>query len=56
MMKSVIDNGTDKNVYAAGYSIGDKTGTSIKFAESANGKTKYIYPSQQLSHLTIQKK
>lgn len=42
MMKSVVDNGTGKNGYVAGYSVGGKTGTSTKLAESGNGKTKYI--------------
>lgn len=42
MMKSVVDNGTGKNGYVAGYSVGGKTGTSTKLAESTNGKTKYI--------------
>ncbi len=42
MMKSVVDNGTGKNGYVAGYSVGGKTGTSTKLAESNDGKTKYI--------------
>lgn len=42
MMKSVVDNGTGKNGYVAGYRVGGKTGTSTKLAESTNGKTKYI--------------
>lgn len=42
MMKSVVDNGTGKNGYVAGYNVGGKTGTSTKLAESGNGKTKYI--------------
>lgn len=42
MMKSVVDNGTGKNGYVAGYSVGGKTGTSTKLAESNGGKTKYI--------------
>lgn len=41
MMKSVVDNGTGKNGYVAGYSVGGKTGTSTKLAESSNGN-KYI--------------
>lgn len=42
MMKSVVDNGTGKNGYVAGYSVGGKTGTSTKLAESSDSKTKYI--------------
>lgn len=42
MMKSVVDNGTGKNGYVAGYGVGGKTGTSTKLAESGEGKTKYI--------------
>lgn len=42
MMKSVVDNGTGKNGYVAGYRVGGKTGTSTKLAESGNGKTKYL--------------
>ena len=41
-MKSVVDNGTGKNGYVAGYNVGGKTGTSTKLAESQGGKTKYI--------------
>ncbi len=43
MMKSVVDNGTGKNGYVAGYSVGGKTGTSTKLGESAEGEDdKYI--------------
>mgnify|MGYP004460346407 FL=1 len=43
MMKSVVDNGTGKNGYVAGYSVGGKTGTSTKLGESRNGEgDKYI--------------
>lgn len=43
MMKSVVDNGTGKNGYVAGYNVGGKTGTSTKLKETAEGgKTKYI--------------
>ena len=43
MMKSVVDNGTGKNGYVAGYSVGGKTGTSPKLGESKNGEgDKYI--------------
>lgn len=43
MMKSVVDNGTGKNGYVAGYRVGGKTGTSTKLGESAAGeKDKYI--------------
>lgn len=43
MMKSVVDNGTGKNGYVAGYSVGGKTGTSTKLGESKPGeKDKYI--------------
>ena len=38
MMKSVVDNGTGKNGYVAGYSVGGKTGTSTKLGESKNGE------------------
>ena len=43
MMKSVVENGTGKNGYVAGYSVGGKTGTSTKLGESKAGeKDKYI--------------
>lgn len=43
MMKLVVDNGTGKNGYVAGYSVGGKTGTSTKLGESKNGEgDKYI--------------
>ncbi|MCH5321706.1 MAG: PASTA domain-containing protein, partial [Eubacterium sp.] len=43
MMKGVVDNGTGKNGYVAGYSVGGKTGTSTKLGESAAGEgDKYI--------------
>lgn len=43
MMKSVVDNGTGKNGYVAGYGVGGKTGTSTKLGESKNGEgDKYI--------------
>lgn len=42
MMQSVVDNGTGKNGYVAGYRVGGKTGTSTKLAESNNDKTRYI--------------
>ncbi len=43
MMKSVVDNGTGKNGYVAGYGVGGKTGTSTKLGESKPGeKDKYI--------------
>lgn len=43
MMKSVVDNGTGKNGYVAGYRVGGKTGTSTKLGEFEEGeRTKYI--------------
>ena len=43
MMKSVVDNGTGKNGYVAGYNVGGKTGTTTKLGESGKGeKDKYI--------------
>lgn len=43
MMQSVVDNGTGKNGYVAGYNVGGKTGTSTKLGESKEGeKDKYI--------------
>ncbi len=43
MMKSVVDNGTGKNGYVAGYSVGGKTGTSTKLGETKEGEAdKYI--------------
>lgn len=43
MMKSVVDNGTGKNGYVAGYRVGGKTGTSTKLGESSEGEgDKYI--------------
>ncbi|MCC8022172.1 MAG: PASTA domain-containing protein, partial [Clostridiales bacterium] len=42
MMESVVLNGTGKNGYVAGYSVGGKTGTSTKLSESNDGKTRYL--------------
>ena len=43
MMKAVVDTGTGKNGYVAGYNVGGKTGTSTKLGESKPGeKDKYI--------------
>ena len=44
MMKSVVDNGTGKNGYVAGYSVGGKTGTSTKLGESKEGEGHIIIP------------
>lgn len=43
MMKAVVDEGTGKNGYVAGYRVGGKTGTSTKLGESKAGEgDKYI--------------
>ena len=43
MMKAVVDEGTGKNGYVAGYRVGGKTGTSTKLGESGAGeRDKYI--------------
>ena len=56
MMKSVVDNGTGKNGYVAGYSVGGKTGTSTKLGESKNGEgDKYIVSFGAIARVTIQR-
>lgn len=43
MMLSVVENGTGKNGYVAGYRVAGKTGTSTKLGESGEGeKNKYL--------------
>ncbi len=43
MMQSVVENGTGKNAYVAGYSVGGKTGTSTKLGETSEGENnKYL--------------
>ena len=42
-MLSVVENGTGKNGYVAGYRVAGKTGTSTKLGESGEGeKNKYL--------------
>lgn len=55
-MQSVVDNGTGKNAYVAGYKVGGKTGTSTKLGESKEGeKTSISYRLQQSLRQTIPK-
>lgn len=43
MMQSVVENGTGKNAYVSGYSVGGKTGTSTKLGETSDDEDeKYI--------------
>jgi stage V sporulation protein D (sporulation-specific penicillin-binding protein) len=42
MLRSVVDNGSGKNAYVAGYRMAGKTGTSQKISESTDGAMKYI--------------
>lgn len=54
MMKSVVDNGTGKNGYVAGYSVGGKTGTSTKLGESKMARAiNILYRLAQLLRVTI---
>ncbi len=41
-LRSVVDNGSGKNAYVAGYRMGGKTGTSQKISESTEGNMKYV--------------
>ncbi len=42
MLQSVVENGSGKNAYVAGYRMGGKTGTSQKISESTEGAMKYV--------------
>ncbi len=43
MLESVVENGTGKNAYVAGYNVGGKTGTSTKLGETQEWEDdKYI--------------
>ena len=42
MLRSVVENGSGKNAYVAGYRMGGKTGTSQKISESTEGAMKYV--------------
>lgn len=62
MMRAVVDEGTGKNGYVAGYGVAGKTGTSTKLGEFKEGeKTKYIvsfvaiapYDNPQIAMLII---
>jgi stage V sporulation protein D (sporulation-specific penicillin-binding protein) len=42
MLRSVVDNGSGKSAYVAGYRMAGKTGTSQKISESTDSAMKYI--------------
>lgn len=42
LLRSVVENGSGKNAYVAGYRMAGKTGTSQKISESTEDRMKYI--------------